>query len=173
MVIRRFSIGLVFIISVMSVSLQGITGACSQISTHAGCKTAKCTVLKIEADYISALKHSSSRARWFVHDALQNNNTLDSIISVIQTCDDVDTLCDLIIEASMADRLDIVKPLIDRAYRIENGALSDATYRSLVMGYKAAYFRTKYEKLPENQTAAFFRSQFKDVKFVEANNKFR
>lgn len=115
--------------------------------------------------------------RALVHDALQSKDktdvTVNENIALLSQKFPIAVVRDLIVEASMVDRTDVVDFLIKRAYSLEDDMPSASTYRAMAMGYRAAYFPQKYDKLRENMTAACFRAMFKDKKFVEAVDAFK
>jgi len=115
--------------------------------------------------------------RWLVHDALQSKDKIDanvcSNVALLSDKCDIIAVRDLMVEASMVDCTDVVALLIKRAYSLEEGQPSASTYKAMAMGYRAASFPQKRDKLPENMTARCFRAMFQDKKFAKAVEDFK
>jgi hypothetical protein len=156
MVIRRLFVGLLVPAFALCMTLQAM---------HIYKPSASAEVRFKKEDFKNI---SQDDVRCFLHDSLQRKDVSDSNLRFLSNKCFLEDAQDLIVEASMVDRLDIVKFLINRVEKLEKGRLSEFTYRAMVMGYHAACFPEEYEKLPENPTAAFFRSMFKEAKFAKA-----
>jgi major membrane immunogen (membrane-anchored lipoprotein) len=214
MVVRRLFVGLLAPVFVLSMTLQAMSETSQDSDDSISAVTGSFCQVKIAKPNVfdeflrsgkglagvslaeKDLKNMSQvHVRWLLHDALQRK----SVKFLSENCAFEDAL-DLIVEASMANRIDMVKLLIRRAQSfirtknilienakslefekdkdlevefLERDAMTDSIYHAMAMGYRAAYFPQKYEKLLENQTAAFFRSKFKDAKFAKAVDKYK
>jgi hypothetical protein len=87
----------------------------------------------LEKDDVEGL--SSAHARWLVHSSImKKSQDKDNLFLITQKCS-LDALRDLVIEASIACREDIIHLLVAQAQRLENTTLSPASYHSMAIGY--------------------------------------